>query len=110
MANLNTQDLEATAGYERDKVVLLQVLSIAFDPPAPSRSVTAAQKAGMPAARELAALPEDPPNLAGESIITSGRSSIKVSNAQGYLCHVTSVGDYDCAPAFMFGLFTNPGQ
>ena len=36
----------------------------------------------------LDSLPDEPANLAGESVDKGARYNIKVSNAAGYLCHI----------------------
>ena len=38
------------------------------------------------------------------------KSSIKVSNADGYLCHITSEATLPCPPAMTFAILTNPGD
>ena len=58
----------------------------------------------------IAEFPEAPEGVAGHSVSSSGKTSINVSNAHGYLCHISTEGRYDCPPALIYALFTNPGE
>ena len=50
-------------------------------------------------------------NLSGvsEDTFEALKSSIKVSNADGYLCHISSETTLPCPPWMTFAILTNPG-
>lgn len=70
--------------------------------PQPSTSETAEHS-------QISELPDAPANVGGETSKRSGKHNISVSNARGYLCHISTHGTYDCPPGLIFALFTNPG-
>ena len=69
------------------------------------------EEAGRAGESCISELPEAlPEGVYGESTSRSGRHDISVANAHGYLCHISTQGEYDCPPALIFALFTNPGN
>ena len=58
---------------------------------------------------ELLPLPERNERLAGESSDNKDNYSINVSNAEGYLCHLTATCFFGATAEDVYAIFVNPG-
>lgn len=59
--------------------------------------------------RELLPLPEFNQRLAGETSDSKENYNISVSNADGYLCHLTATCYFRATPEDVYAIFVNPG-
>lgn len=63
----------------------------------------------MVTAEGLLPLPARNDRLAGESTDTKQNYSLSVSNADGYLCHLTATCYFHATPEAVYAIFINPG-
>lgn len=57
---------------------------------------------------EVVSLPPPPANFAGTTQHRDKKTSIEVSNKQGYLCRISLKAEFDAAPEVLFSIFTYP--